>query len=86
MKNLIYSLLLLLLLVGCNSKAKSETAMPESSLQTTETTTAVPVDTTAAEKPATEELYACPMHPEVKGKKGEKCSKCGMDLTEPVKS
>lgn len=25
--------------------------------------------------------YACPMHPEVTGMKGDKCSKCGMDLT-----
>lgn len=32
------------------------------------------------------QLYACPMHPEVTGKKGDKCSKCGMELTEPVKS
>lgn len=24
--------------------------------------------------------YACPMHPEVKGKKGEQCSECGMYL------
>ncbi len=24
--------------------------------------------------------YACPMHPEVTGNKGDKCSKCGMDL------
>ncbi len=32
------------------------------------------------------ELFACPMHPEVTGKKGEKCSKCGMELTEPVTS
>lgn len=30
------------------------------------------------------ELYACPMHPEVQGKKDETCSKCGMELTEPV--
>lgn len=30
------------------------------------------------------ELFACPMHPEVTGKKGEECSKCGMELTEPV--
>jgi hypothetical protein len=30
------------------------------------------------------QLYACSMHPEVTGKKGESCSKCGMDLTEPV--
>lgn len=27
--------------------------------------------------------YSCPMHPEVTGEKGEKCSKCGMEL-EPV--
>lgn len=25
-------------------------------------------------------VYACPMHPEVTGKAGDKCSKCGMDL------
>ena len=31
------------------------------------------------------QLYACSMHPEVTGKKGEACSKCGMELTEPVK-
>lgn len=29
-------------------------------------------------------MYACSMHPEVIGKKDEKCSKCGMNLTEPV--
>ena len=32
-----------------------------------------------------ETVYACPMHPEVTGKEGEKCSKCGMKL-EAVKS
>lgn len=31
-----------------------------------------------------EQLYACPMHPEVTGNKGDKCPKCGMELTEPV--
>ncbi len=25
-------------------------------------------------------VYTCPMHPEVKGKEGEQCPKCGMDL------
>lgn len=30
------------------------------------------------------QLFACPMHLEVTGKKGDKCSKCGMELTEPV--
>lgn len=29
-------------------------------------------------------LYACPIHPEVTGKEGDKCSKCGMKF-EPVK-
>jgi hypothetical protein len=29
--------------------------------------------------------YACPMHPEVTGKEGDKCSKCGMPL-EPVEA
>jgi hypothetical protein len=27
-----------------------------------------------------EHVYACPMHPEVTGKEGEECSKCGMKL------
>ena len=41
--------------------------------------------TTDSEKiESTSQLYACSMHPEVTGKKGEKCSKCGMELTEPV--
>ncbi len=26
------------------------------------------------------EIYACPMHPEVTGKKGDKCPTCGMNL------
>ena len=29
-------------------------------------------------------MYACSMHPEITGKKGDKCSKCGMAMTEPV--
>jgi len=37
-------------------------------------------------KPVAEQLYACSMHPEVVGKKDEKCSKCGMKLTVPVKN
>ncbi|SHL35333.1 DUF3347 domain-containing protein [Flavobacterium xanthum] len=32
----------------------------------------------------TSQLYSCPMHPEVTGKQGDTCSKCGMELTEPV--
>ena len=41
--------------------------------------------TTDSEKTeSTSQLYACSMHPEVTGKKGAECSKCGMELTEPV--
>ena len=30
------------------------------------------------------QVYACPMHPEIMGKKSEQCSICGMDLTDLV--
>jgi hypothetical protein len=42
------------------------------------------VTTNSETTESTSQLYACPMHPEITGKKGEKCSKCGMELTEPV--
>ena len=42
------------------------------------------VTTDSQKKESTSQLYTCSMHPEVTGKKGEKCSKCGMELTEPV--
>ncbi|MFC4510232.1 DUF3347 domain-containing protein [Flavobacterium buctense] len=32
------------------------------------------------------ELFTCSMHPEVTGKKGEECPKCGMELTKPILS
>jgi uncharacterized lipoprotein NlpE involved in copper resistance len=35
-------------------------------------------------KKIVEKQFSCPMHPEVKGKKGAECPKCGMELTEPV--
>ena len=33
-----------------------------------------------AKADSTVTAYACPMHPEVTGKDGDKCSKCGMKL------
>ena len=41
------------------------------------------VDTGTSAADSTQ-MYACSMDPEITGKKDEKCSKCGMDLTEPV--
>ena len=39
-------------------------------------------DTSVTENPehASEHVYACPMHPDITGEKGDKCSECGMDL------
>ncbi|MFM9909222.1 MAG: DUF3347 domain-containing protein [Chitinophagaceae bacterium] len=72
MKNVIIaaSLLALISFAACNS----------STTKTNENTTEQSVVNTA-----TTQLYACSMHPEVTGKKGEKCSKCGMELTVAVK-
>jgi hypothetical protein len=49
---------------GCGSKKEESTR--DSQGQTKSDTTAV--------------TYACPMHPEVTGKDGDQCSKCGMKL------
>lgn len=60
---------------ACNSNnAKTET---------TKDTTATAKE--AATSQATVQIFACSMHPEVTGKKGVKCSKCGMELSVPVK-
>ena len=42
-------------------------------------------NTTTAQTADANAAYACPMHPDVTGKAGDKCSKCGMPL-EPVKA
>lgn len=72
-------------LVSCNQKSQeSETTnAPKTEQDTTKTMkngTAVLKDSTSTDK-----VYACPMHPEVQGKLNDKCSKCGMKLTEEVK-
>lgn len=81
MKNVILSALaMVFVLIACNSNSdKAKETTP------TETTTS---DTTTKKEimnPVAEQLFACQMHPEVIGKKDEKCHKCGMKLTEPVK-
>jgi Heavy metal binding domain len=45
--------------------------------KTTETKT---VETVVVSDSA--KTHACPMHPEITGKKGDKCSECKMELTE----
>jgi hypothetical protein len=71
MKNISKLSILVLMLVFASCKdAKTEA---------TETTTIENSDNTAEGQ-----LYACPMHPEVTGKQGEECSKCGMELTDQL--
>jgi protein-arginine kinase activator protein McsA len=41
---------------------------------------------TASTVPSVQSVYACPMHPDVTGQKGDKCPKCGMDLKEVKKT
>jgi len=76
MKQIISILLLISFIISScgsnNEKPKTETT----------TTKETKVEET---KPVAEQLYSCSMHPEVKGKKDEKCPKCGMFLTVPVK-
>ena len=78
-KAVLSCLMVIIIAVACNSKVeKSKKTKPDQSIST-DTTKTKTMD------PVTEQLYACPMHPEVIGKKDDKCPKCGMKLTEPVK-
>lgn len=82
MKKVIFlAVMMAFVLTSCNQKAKEETPVA-----TVETDTVADTDTTMTDhsKMDQSKLYACSMHPEVKGKLNDKCSKCGMDLTEPV--
>ncbi len=82
MKKLILSgIVIALVFIACNStseKEKETTPVKNTTMDTTQK----PADI----KPVAEQLYSCPMHPEVIGKKDEKCSKCGMKLSVPVKN
>ena len=52
------------LVSNCSNKAKQEQAEEHD----------------AVKNDSTQIAYACPMHPEVTGKEGDKCSKCNMKL------
>ena len=83
MKKIIFLSLIVFSLTACNSKSSKTESTTPTEPQKTETNEKV-VDSTAESK-SVEQLYSCPMHPEVKGKKDAECPKCGMALTEPVK-
>lgn len=82
MKKVLFSAVMMaFVLTSCNQKTKEAT-----SVTTVETDTVINTDTTMTDHSQMDHstMYACSMHPEVQGKLNDKCSKCGMDLTEPV--
>jgi len=89
MKNIIFSAVIMaFVLMSCDEKPKETTNDQTHEMENGNKM--MDNDTTMHDKSNTienhEEIYACSMHPEVIGKKDEKCSKCGMKLTEPVKA
>lgn len=60
------------LINGCSGKKQSTEAADQMKTDTTKQ-----MD---MKMDSTQTVYACPMHPEVTGKEGDKCSKCGMEL------
>lgn len=89
MKKIILSAVIIALtMVSCKDK---ETTTPSHKMDND--STMMDNDSTMMNKDSTmmnnskmmvNKVYSCPMHPEVQGKLNDKCSKCGMKLTEPV--
>ncbi len=76
------------IMVSCNQKNKQNETLNDTMIEND--STMMMTDSTMNHKDSEmknehTKLYACPMHPEVQGKWNDKCSKCGMDLTEEVK-
>lgn len=74
-----------MVLVSCNQKTKNATT---DSKKMHDNSTMMNKNTKNTENnsmmDAKSKLYSCPMHPEVQGKLNDKCTKCGMKLTELV--
>ena len=74
MKNIIISAFITLSFMACGDNKQAEMAKTPPTV-TTETKADVKTDTIQHVH-----VYACPMHPEITGKEGDKCQKCGMAL------
>ncbi|MFV7234459.1 MULTISPECIES: heavy metal-binding domain-containing protein [Flavobacterium] len=86
-KSIFLGLLMAFVMLSCNDKNKGK-ATDETHMMNDDSTM-MDNDTTMMGKNSkmmnnTKKMYACPMHPEVQGNLNDKCSKCGMKLTEPV--
>ena len=65
-----------LLVMNCSGKKVEQSGEAEHQHAEGDSTTQhsnMPMDSTMT-------AYVCPMHPEITGKEGDKCSKCGMKL------
>lgn len=60
--------------VACQNQEAPKQAPVEAAKTVPTTVVEIKKDTTHVH------VFACPMHPEVMGKEGDKCSKCGMAL------
>ena len=69
MKKAVIIIAMVTIFISCNKTTKSS--------DTDSTTIESNMDNTHKDP-----LFACPMHPEITGKKGDHCSKCQMALTE----
>ncbi len=75
MKNLLVAILFLsICLWSCSTNAEKGKQEQSTNQPTTSAVNDVKKDTTHVH------VFACPMDPEIMGKEGEKCSKCGMAL------
>ena len=78
-KSIVTSMFLAAMLFGATAIMTSCGGKTQTQEQTTE-------EQQPAEEQSTDDMdmaeakYACPMHPEVTGKEGDKCSKCNMPL------
>lgn len=86
-KSIFLGLLMAFVMLSCTDKNKGKAT--DETRPINDTSIVVDRDTSTIGKNSrmmhnTKKLYACPMHPEVQGAANDKCSKCGMKLTEPV--
>ena len=74
MKNILIVVLILTSLMACKTDTSKQNQGAETKATTTETKAEVKADTLHIH------VFSCPMHPEITGKEGDKCPKCGMAL------
>lgn len=75
MKNSMLVALILLAFMACQNKETPKQERREMEKEVYPIAIPMKVDTTHVH------VFACPMHPEITGKEGDKCPKCGMALT-----